>query len=177
MLTEIRPKNITASLMAWVALALSSSILVPLSRAGFGQAQATTAERAETDEEVKETILKLEHDKVEALKQGGSAIADWEDRVFADDLVCMGSGFGGVCTKAQMVAEHRSGERKLRTVHHDDYGVRVYGNTAVLTFRGDNIMERKGKILTGVVRTTDVYVKQDGLWRIVAHLVTPVQTQ
>jgi hypothetical protein len=145
------------------------SILLTVSLAGFGKAQ--------TDEEVKETILKLEHEKVQALEKGGSIAADWFDRFYADDLVCVGSGFGGVCTKAQVVAEHRSGERKLRSVHHDGYRVHVYGNTAVLTFRGDNIMERNGQILTGLLQTTDVYVKQDGQWRIVAHLVTPVRTQ
>jgi hypothetical protein len=45
------------------------------------------------------------------------------------------------------------------------------------SFSRDKIMERKGRILTGVVRTTDVYVKQDGVWRIVAHLVTPVRNE
>ena len=45
-------------------------------------------ERAETDEEVKETILKLEHEKVQARKKGGSIAANWFDRFYPDDLVC-----------------------------------------------------------------------------------------
>jgi hypothetical protein len=178
MFAHVRPRTIAAGLAAFVALALNSLTMVPAALAGPGKAQGATMERSETDEEVKETILKMEHDRVENLKVGGSVIADWIDHHFADDVVCMGSGgAGGACTKAELMSEHRSGARKLRSVHHYDYAVHVHGNTAVLTFRGDNIMERGGKTLTGVVQTTEFWVKQDGMWRIVAHLVSPVRTE
>ena len=173
--SKIHPKSGAGSSRALIAVAASVLLLVPVRGGALGEGQGTDG--PQMNGEVKATILKMEQEKVEALKKGGDAIADWEDRVFADDLICFGSGFSGVCSKAEMVAEHRSGQRTLRTVHHDDYRVQVYGNTAILSFRGNNIMERKGQILTGVVRTTDVYVKQDGAWRIVAHLVTPVRPE
>ena len=173
MLTNPRFKAIAARSAMFAALALGFVILTPPSAAGQGQAQGTTMDRSAADEESRETILKMEHDRVEYLKVGGSVIADWIDRVYSDDVVCMGSGGGGACTKAEIMAEHRSGERKLRAVNHHDYAVHVHGNTAVLTFRGDNVMERKGKTFTVSVQTTEFWVKQDGMWRIVAHLVNP----
>jgi hypothetical protein len=140
-----------------------------------GLVKAQESAKTETDEEVKKEIMQLEQDKIASLEKGGAAAADWIEKHYVDDLDCIGSGGGaGICTKAEMAAEHRSGERKLRIVHHDDFKVRVYGTTAIMTFRGNNVMERKGKTITGVVRTTDVYVKLNGEWRIVVHQVTPV---
>lgn len=173
---DLRRKSIATFLVAPAVLVLSSSILGVPSLAGQGKAQETPAGQSAADEEARETILKMEHDRVEYLKVGGSVIADWIDRVYTDDVVCMGSGGGGACTKAEIMAEHRSGERKLRAVNHHDYAVHVHGNTAVLTFRGDNVMERKGKTFTVSVQTTEFWVKQDGMWRIVAHLVNPLGT-
>jgi ketosteroid isomerase-like protein len=177
MLTNLRLKTIAVRCAAFVALALSFVTLATPSMAGQGNPQGTTTDRSTADGEAKETILKMEQDRVEYLKVGGSVIADWIDRVYVDDVVCMGSGGGGACTKAEIMAEHRSGERKLRAVNHHDYAVHVHGNTAVLTFRGDNTMERKGKTFTVSVQTTEFWVKQDGMWRIVAHLVNPVRTE
>ena len=148
-------------------------VLLALSLGGMLKAQGTP--KADRDEEVKKEILRLEHEKIESLQKGGAAAADWIDQHYVDDLDCLGSGGGtGVCTKAEMMAEHRSGARKIDTVRHDDFRVRVYGDTAVMTFRGNNTMERNGKSITGFVRTTDVYVKQDGVWKIVVHQVTRV---
>jgi len=126
--------------------------------------------------EVEQEILDLEHGKVEALRASGEVAAKWFERHFADDIAYT-TGTGGFSTKVQTVNEFRSGARKLHFVEHDDYRVRVYGNTAVLTYRGNDIMERNGKVGNkSLVRTTDVYVKQDdGVWRIVVHHVTPVR--
>ncbi len=127
---------------------------------------------------VEQEILDLEKGKVEALRAGGEVAAKWFERHFAEDIAYT-TGNGGFSTKAQTVDEFRSWARKLHFVEHDDYRVRAYGNTAVLTYRGNDIMERNGKVGNkSLVRTTDVYVKQDdGVWRIVVHHVTPVRTQ
>ena len=136
---------------------------------------------AETkNEEIEKVILDLEKGKVEALQAGGEVAAEWFRRYYTDDVVYT-SGNGSFYTKSQTVDEFATGFRKLHLVQHDDYRVRVYGNTAVLTYRGNDIMERPPGKIPGkpqLVRTTDVYVKQDdGVWRIAVHHVTPVQTQ
>ena len=132
---------------------------------------------AESDEQVKEEIFKMERSKVEALKAGGEVAAKWFEDYYTDDIDYI-SGNGHVYTKADTVNEFRSGVRKLRLVQHDQYKVRVYGNMAVLTYRGNDIMDRNGKPgKQELVRTTDVYVKQpDGVWRIAVHHVTPAKT-
>jgi ketosteroid isomerase-like protein len=151
------------------------SILCAASLLGFVVAPAAGGNGADTDEQVKDQILKMERSKVEALKAGGEVAAQWFEHYYTDDIDYV-SGNGHIFTKADTVNEFRSGVRKLRLVIHDDYRVRVYGNTAVLTYRGNDIMDRNGKPgHQELVRTTDVYVKQpDGVWRIAVHHVTPV---
>lgn len=154
------------------------SILCVISLAGLVIAPAAAGRSADTDEQIKNEILKLERSKVEAMKAGGEVAAQWFERYYTDDIDYVG-GNGHIFTKADTVNEFRSGARKLRLIIHDDYRVRVYGNTAVLTYRGNDIMDRNGKPGTQeLVRTTDVYVKQaDGVWRIAVHHVTPDRTQ
>ena len=129
---------------------------------------------------IEKLILDLEQGKVEALRAGGEIAAEWFRRYYTDDVVYT-SGNGAFYTKSQTVEEFATGFRKLHLVQHDDYRVRVYGNAAVLTYRGNDIMERPpGRVPSKpqLVRTTDVYVKEaDGVWRIAVHHVTPVQTQ
>ena len=153
------------------------SALLAASLVGFVKAQDTSGDKPDTHDEAKKEILKLEHEKTQILEQSGSVAADWFDRYFADDIDYVGSS-GSIGSKAQTVNGFRSGDLKMRSVQHDEYGVRVYGNTAIATYRGNDIMEHQGKVSDRVlVRTTDVFVKQNGVWRMVAHHVTPIRTQ
>ena len=154
------------------------TVLLVVATSGLVQAQGNMGKRSDQDEETKKQILALEQEKVQALEKSGSFAAEWFERHFADDIDYV-SGNGASFTKAQTVEEFRSGMRKLRLVHHDDFHVNVYGKTAVLSYRGNDIMERNGKVgKRELVRTTDVYVKQDdGVWRIAVHHVTPIQAQ
>lgn len=144
-------------------------------------AKKTEAGAAEMNiKKIEKVILDLEQGKVEALRAGGEVAAEWFRRYYTDDVVYT-SGNGAFYTKSQTVDEFATGFRKLHLVQHDDCRVRVYGNTAVLTYRGNDIMERPPGNIPGkpqLVRTTDVYVKEaDGVWRIAVHHVTPVQTK
>jgi hypothetical protein len=146
------------------------TILFAVSMAGVVKAQGAADAKPDKDEEVKKEILQLEDQRDRALMNND---ADWFERIFADDIAYM----GGTVTKAQIVAEIRSRERTWQAVRHDDYHVRVYGNTAVVTYRSGSTMEYKGKISTNLGVTTDVYVKQGGAWRAVVHQVTPIAKQ
>lgn len=151
---------------------ISLGILLFVALGNLGWAQAGPA-KSPGVKEIQNEILKLEQSKVRALLQGGTVAANWFRRYFADNIDYT-SGSGRFFTKAQTVDEFQNGDRKLVSVHHDDYRVNVYNDdTAVLTYRGNDVMLRKGKTLRGVNRTTDVYVKfPDGVWRIVVHHVT-----
>ena len=143
---------------------LTALFALSMAVAMHGQrAPGSEAERSEA----KQQILKLEDERDQALMNND---ADWFERVFADDMT-----FNGKPSKAQVVAEIRSKDRKWQAVRHDEYRVRIYGNTAVVVYRSDSTMDYKGKVSTNLATTTDVYVKQNGVWRAVVHDVTPIK--
>lgn len=158
---------------------VSIAVLVAVSSLSLASAQESSKAKSAHDEVTKKEILKLEHEKVRALETGGSFAADWFQLHYADDIDYPRAD-GTFFTKAQTVDEFRTGARKLHSVQHDDYRVQVYGDrTAVLSYRGNDIMERNGKVGNReLVRTTDVYFRQDdGIWRIVVHHVSPIRPQ
>jgi Domain of unknown function (DUF4440) len=144
--------------------------LLGLLLAGCVVAQANSPERAGIAEK---QVLAIERAQVEATLKGGSIAADWFNRVFVDDIAYTAPD-GGVLSRAQLQAEYRSGEQKMRSAHHSDYRVIAYADSMVVTYRADDVLERKGKILSDAALSTDVFVKQNGTWRMVAHQVTPV---
>ena len=62
--------------------------------------------------------------------------------------------------------------RFLAPMKHDDILIRVYGNTVVLTGRSVGTFNYNGKVSEGPRRFTNVYVKKDGRWQLVAHQST-----
>jgi hypothetical protein len=144
--------------------------LLGLLFAGSVVAQANSPEQRGIAEK---QVLAIEREQVEATLKGGAVAADWFNRVFVDDIAYTGPD-GAVLGRAQLQAEYRSGEQKMRSAHHSDYRVIAYADSVVVTYRADDVLERKGKILSDAALSTDLFVKQDGTWRIVAHQVTPV---
>jgi hypothetical protein len=143
------------------------------------KAQETTGDTAE---EVKKEILKLEHEKVQALMSDGPVCADWFDRYEADTDIRI-SGDGTKDTKARTVARMRSGQKKVFSLKQYDELVHVYGNggngtTAVANYLlvGTRALEEEGKPSTEDSKRsttegggTDVWVKLDGRWWLVVH--------
>ena len=149
----------------------SLCILLAFIALGKVSAQGTPQTKpAKDDANIKVEVLKLEQEREQALLRND---ADWFERVFADDI----DYNGGTLTKQQIVEEIRSRQRTWQAVRHDEYRVRVYGNTAVVTYRSGSTMVYKGKVATTLAHTTDVYVKQSGVWRAVVHHVTPIAKQ
>ena len=68
----------------------------------------------------------------------------------------------------------RSRARTWQAVRHEDYNVRIYGDTAVVTYRSGSTSQYQGKVSTVLANTTDVYVKQGGVWHAVVHDVIPI---
>ena len=103
--------------------------------------------------------------------------AAWFERVYADDISVTGVGYGGLVDKANVVDGFRSKAHQLHTgsVHHDNRRVHVYNaDTAVLTYIGNGVAQVDGKTSTVHTWTTDVYVKQNGVWCEVVHHVTGI---
>ena len=91
--------------------------------------QAAAANQSGSADAIKAEILKHEDEDHQAFIKGD---ADAIDRLYADD-VSLTYADGKMITKAQLLADIRSGKHKLFQVAHDDIEMHIYGNTVVVT--------------------------------------------
>jgi hypothetical protein len=158
------------------------SLLLAASCGGALNAQQTTADKAAKDQKAMEEVTKIEKDKIPLLVASGPAAADWFDSHNSDDLAYQDPD-AGILTKAEVSAQLRAGTRKPSSIKQYDHRVRVYGDgtVAVVTYLGDvtGKKDKTGKTLSFVSHeaTTDVWVKQEGVWKRVVHSVTRIPVQ
>ena len=93
--------------------------------------------------------------------------------ILADTFVST-STEGHVSTKAEMLAEIKSGDVKYESSKTDDIKVSVYGNVAVVTGRWSGKVIEKGLPVESVERFTETFIKQNGQWRCVASHSSPL---
>jgi uncharacterized protein (TIGR02246 family) len=101
--------------------------------------------------------------------------ADALDRLWAADYTFVNPA-GQVLTKAQRLAMLRSGELKIESYTRDDEKIRVYGDTAVVTYRSTVHAQRNGNDISSQRRVITVLVKRDGRWQAVAQQSTGIRT-
>ncbi len=89
------------------------------------------------------------------------------DRIVAPDYTLIGPS-GEVVSRAQALADLKSGADKYASLTMADVKVRVFGNAAVVTGRATVKEQYKGKDVSGQLRYTDVFVKRNGRWQAVA---------
>lgn len=88
--------------------------------------------------------------------------------IFADTFISTNAE-GKTRTKAEVLAEVRSGDIKYETSKVDDMKVYLYGDAAVVNGRWAGKFAEKGKPTTTTTeRFTDTYVRQNGQWKCVA---------
>lgn len=81
---------------------------------------------------------------------------------------------GGVMDKAKTIASFKSGERQITSYVRDDERVRVYGDTAIMTYHYTSKETYKGRDDSSNDRLIRVFVKREGRWQIVAGQETRV---
>ena len=133
----------------------------------------TSGKRARQSGNTEHAIRQLVNEQANAQQKNDTAALE---RIWADDFTFTNSS-GEVQTKAQRLAEIKSGELKFESIRIDDVQVRVYGDTAVVTGRGTVKGQRRGQDLTGQSRSTSVYVKKQGRWQVVATQITRIAQQ
>ncbi len=114
---------------------------------------------------VEQVIRQLDHERIQA-QIGANAVA--LNRIYADDFIGIGPS-GTVRTKPQVISDFTSGDLKFQSITTEDVRVRVYDNTAVETGISTMIGQDKGKAVPRDNRFTRVWIKQAGLWRLVAN--------
>jgi hypothetical protein len=126
----------------------------------------TFAQTQSKQSKVEAELMQLERDIGAANIRRDKAFFE---RVEADEFIFTDSG-GGITMKAEDVAslDKPAGEFKLVSYDVDEMKVFVYGKTAVVTGRVTTVSRGKDREVTNKSRFTDVFVRRDGRWQIVA---------
>ena len=151
-------------------------VVFVVAAAGLVFAQAADTKKPSTGtrtpaQDTEATLMKMERDATAALmKRDVAGFAG----IFADDATVTGPD-GAVLTKAQLLADVKSGALTIESTEISDLKVRVFGETAVVSYATTDKGKYKDRDISGRYRWTDVFVRRGGKWQIVAGQGTPIQ--
>lgn len=121
---------------------------------------------------VEQTLMQIERDgNAATVKKDGATLG----RLIADDWLYQGPD--GTQTKAQALAGLKSQDLKYDSITLGDMRVRVFRDTAVVTGSEDEKSSYKGRDTSGHYLWTDVFVKRQGHWLLVASQATLIAKQ
>ncbi|HZS44679.1 MAG TPA: nuclear transport factor 2 family protein [Blastocatellia bacterium] len=94
---------------------------------------------------------------------------DWQtvDDLLDNDWSVIDPG-GRILTKAQVLDEAKSGQRKIESGGVDEIRIRNFGDFAVVTGRTRATGSYMGNNFSVMLRFTDVFVKREDKWQAVA---------
>jgi peptidylprolyl isomerase len=145
----------------------------------FSQSKGKRASRSKTGTarvaEVEAELKRLEREWFDAVVKNDVAALN---RIFADDFIAMGSD-GSFLTKTEMIDLLTSGRIKVDELKVDEFKLRLYGNTAVVTGRATFIRNQRPLGQDGHI---EVWVKRAGpsrkvLWQAVSWSSIPFTKQ
>lgn len=116
-------------------------------------------------------ILELNQIQQRLIKAWVNKDRETINTILADDWIVTDPA-GRVLTKAQVMGEFDSEERKLESGTIDDVNVRFFGNVAIVTGRTAAAGSYQGTIVSVKLRFTDVFVKREERWYAVASQAT-----
>lgn len=97
------------------------------------------------------------------------------DRIMAAEYI-LTDPLGNVRGKAESLAALATNEVLFESTKSDNVGVRINGDTAVVTGRSTFRGRYKGWSMTGRYQYTDVLVKRSGAWQAVSSHITALGT-
>jgi len=107
----------------------------------------------------------MENDSVKADLAGDSSFIE---KNYADDFT-MGFSGGRWETKESMLADAKdTANNKMTSEQISDLKVRVYGDTAIATYKDSYDAMIRGEHRVKTVLSTDTFVRQHGVWKEVA---------
>jgi len=119
---------------------------------------------------VERSVIQIEQELVKGLIAGDASVFE---RHLADTYIFTAPD-GMVSDKAQTISDIKSRNLKFQSSKLEDMKVQAYGDTAVATYGSTDQGSYKGKDISGHFRWTDVFVKRNGRWQIVAGHGAPV---
>jgi hypothetical protein len=138
-------------------------ILVSLTAFCFASGQSPKRSGTQSGE-VEEILRGIEQEIVNSLlKRDPSA----NQRYLSDDVI-LTTPEGVVNDKKQTIADVISSDLKLLSSRISDMKVRLYGDTAILTYRTTDSGTYRGNKIDGQHRWTETFVRRNGNWQIVA---------
>lgn len=160
--------------MKSMSIALLAAILAVIS-ACAPQAQPENAATpvaaapAQSPEEVVAEIIRLENEWVAAIVKKD---IDKVNEILADDFNGTGAN-GATFPKATALEELKSGAYDVESMQMDEVSVNVYGDTAVSFTSQQEKSKYAGKDSSGHYHFTNVWVKRNGQWQVVATHGSP----
>jgi hypothetical protein len=122
--------------------------------------------KKQSDAEVVAAIAQMENDSVKADLAGDSSFIE---KNYADDFT---GGFSGGRweTKESLLADAKdTANNKMTSEQISDLKVRVYGDTAIATYKDSYDAMIRGEHRVKTVLSTDTFVRQHGVWKEVAN--------
>jgi uncharacterized protein (TIGR02246 family) len=117
----------------------------------------------QTSKSIEQQIAALSDQAVHAYLKGDTGFIE---KHYADDATIIHSD-GKLSTKAQEIENFKSGALKYESIDVHDRKIRVYGNTAVVVALSSTKGTLGGKPFSGDFRSTRIWVKEHGNWKIV----------
>jgi len=120
-----------------------------------------------------QTLMKMEQEIADGIEKGDLSVYD---KYTAANAVFTDPG-GMLLSKAQLLAQFKSGDLKIESTKIADMKVQMFGNTAIVTYRTTDKGMYKGKDISGEYRWTDVFSKMAGKWKMIGGQGTPIMKQ
>jgi ketosteroid isomerase-like protein len=143
------------------------AVLLLLTFAWTGVSAGQSVEHSDTSfvEKNKKEVLKVEQELDHAVLKNATETLS---RLLSDEVVWL-TPTGEFLTKAQVLADIHPGEFSSKT---GDSQLSVYGNTVVVYSTTKAGEEKASKKEMPPKRITDVFVKEGGQWKLIAHGAT-----
>lgn len=138
-------------------------IAITLAAVSFALVQAggRAGARGGDDEQA---LKRIENELTDAMLKGDASAVE---RHYAESFTFT-TPDGQVMTKAQVVANVRTGAAKFESSKFEEMRVQLYGDSAVVTALTTDKGTVGGADVSGRFRWTDVFVRSGGRWQLVA---------
>ena len=109
---------------------------------------------------------------IEAHERRIQALLDADTRVLAEvvsEELTYVSSTGTLMTRPEVFAAFEAGTMQIQRMECDAVSTRLYGDTGIVLYEADTRMRNGDQVIEGMTRSTTVYVRERGNWRMVAQ--------